>query len=309
MASQAEIRRLNEAFFDQIEGNIKEAEETATSYTRKELLENGIARRIIPLETTTNEDLVPAVDHEMPRIIIEMEGESPAAITMPFNANTRNVYIRANRYELRFVEIKTPKFVKNVHELRTWKQDIRTVISDKSIKHIETREDELLLKAANYAMVGPNLIPRTSGVIQHAVFNQTLSREGLLDATKLLPNTPSSLNTQTVLCNNLTIIDVAKFRRDEMGGDFSEEVLRKGVGVIRDMLGFDWVVTIKKGLVPNGTFYFWADPSFLGRFCSLQDATMYIKREGAKVEWYNSELIGMSIGNTNGVARADFAQS
>lgn len=311
MATQAEINRLNAQFFDKVmsgdPAQEKRAAETATSYTRTELLDKGIMRRAMPLEEATNADLVPAVDHEMPVIIVELEATAPAAMSMSYSANTRNVWINANKYEVRFVTISTPRFSKNVHELRTWKQDLRTVISDKSILHMESQEDAMFLNAVNRCMVGPNLIPQTSGVVQHTVVNSALSREGLLDATKLLPNTPSSLNTESILCNNISIIDVAKFRRDEMGGDFSEEVLRKGVGVIKDLLGFKWIVTIKKGLVPNQTYYFFADPAFMGRFFGLQDATMYIKREGSMISFSSEEIIGASIGNTNSVARCDFA--
>ena len=84
---------------------------------------------------------------------------------------------------------------------------------------------------------------------------------------------------------NITIKEVAKFTRNEMGGDLSEEVMRNG-WTLSECMGVKWVITIKKGIVPTNTMYHFADPKFIGKSYMLEDTTMYIRREAYFIEFF-----------------------
>ena len=65
-------------------------------------------------------------------------------------------------------------------------------------------------------------------------------------------------------------------------------------------------VTIKYDLVPNGRFYMFADPKFLGKFFVYTDTTMYVKREAFLLSYFAYETIGSTIANPFAIAAYDF---
>ena len=89
----------------------------------------------------------------------------------------------------------------------------------------------------------------------------------LNDAFKIMPRTPSHLEVQKCLINNVTIRELMKFGRDEMGGDYSQEVFKNGWSAT-EFMGAEWIVTIKRDLVPDDTLFMFADEKFIGK--SLQ---------------------------------------
>jgi hypothetical protein len=107
------------------------------------------------------------------------------------------------------------------------------------------------------------------------------------------------------LLNNITIKEVAKLNRNDMGGDLSEEIMRNG-WTYSEFMGVQWIITIKKGLVPTGTMYHFADPKFIGKSYLIEDTTMYIRREAYFIEFFAYETLGGTIGHTSGLARVDF---
>jgi hypothetical protein len=50
-----------------------------------------------------------------------------------------------------------------------------------------------------------------------------------------------------------------------------------------------------------------ADPKFLGKSFILEDTTLYVDRKAYMLEFFAYETLGGAIGNTNAVARVDFA--
>jgi hypothetical protein len=97
-----------------------------------------------------------------------------------------------------------------------------------------------------------------------------------------------------------------KWGRDEMGGDFSEDLIRKGWSD-QTFGGCELLITIKRGLVPDDSIYGFADPKFIGKSFELQPPTMYVKREAYLMEFFLWETLGGGIGHTAGLQRVDFA--
>ena len=199
----------------------------------------------------------------------------------------------------------TERFQKDVEQLRTYTMDIRQVLSDNAIKDMLAEEDGKFLRAVNTAIVGPGITVPTSGTVQYEVITGGITRDTLWDSLKVMPNTPSNLEVHCVLLNNITIKEVGKFSRNEMGGDLSQDIMKQGWSA-QEFMGVKWVITIKKGLVATNTFYHFADPKFIGKSYVLEDTTMYIRREAYMMEFFAYETLGGSIGHTSGLARVDF---
>lgn len=307
--SQEETKLLNETLFEKLSSNdpalVKQAQDAVNDFTRIKMREDGFFRRILPQVPITNDDLDRVVETDKPTKIVDLEPESPAAISVPFATLPSGFWIRSRRYRITFDRILTPKFIKDMDELRTWIMDIRQVLTDNAIKDMLTEEDTKWITAVNTALVGVGIPVATSGVVQYEAIAGGITRESLWDSFKILPSTPANLEVNTVLINHITIKDVCKFTRDEMGGDISQDIMRNGWSY-KEFMGVRWIITIKKTLVPTSTMFHFADPRFTGKHYGLVDATMYIKRESFMLEYYGYETIGASIGNTSAVSRSDF---
>lgn len=307
---ELDTKAINQAFFDRVNsgepGMVKDAQDTATEFTRRRMREDGFARKIIPPVTVTNEDLNRQVDTDKPTIVVDMEPNSPAAISVPFATLPMNRYIRGPRYRVMFDRVMTPRFTKDVDELRTWHMDIRQVLSDNAIKDMLAEEDGKFIRVANQCMGGAQgATVAETGTIQWQQITGGITRTTINDALKIMPSTPAHLETATALINNVTVKDLQKWGRDMVGGDLAEEIVRTGFGE-RTWLNVRFIVTIKRSLVPDSTMFMFSDPKYLGKFFLLEDTVLAIEKKFFFIEFFAYETIGGAIANVAGVARADF---
>jgi len=308
MSSPASVQVLNEELYSQLEtpGMEKNALDAVNEFTRVRVREDGFYRKILPAVQVANDELDRQVDTDKPVVVVDKEPGSPAAISIPFATLPISVYIRGPRYRVQFDRIITPRFVKDIEELRTWQMDIRQVLSDNAIKDMLAEEDSKFLTAVNTALIGPDVVVPTSGVIQWETIFGGITRDTVQEAFKIMPKTPSHLEVNTVLINNVTIREIMKWGRDEIGGDFSQDLLKNGWSEMEFMRA-KWIISIKRDLIPDDSMFFFGDPRFIGKSYLLEDTTMHVKREAFMIEFFCYETLGGSIGHTGGLARADFA--
>jgi hypothetical protein len=309
MSYDNDTKLMNETFLSYLEtpGMEKRALDAVVDYTRYRMREEGFYRRILPPIQVSNDDLDQQVDTDKPVKIIEREPDSPAAISIPFATLPMNLYVRGQKYRVTFDRIVTPRFTKDVDELRTYRMDIRQILSDNAIKDMLAEEDRKFIAACNAAMgSAANTTVSQSGLVQWETIYGGITRDTLQDAFKILPRTISRLEVGTCLINNLTIRELMKFGREEMGGDFSQDVFKNG-WTEQNFMNARWIISIKQDLVPTDSIFMFADPKFVGKSFILEDTTLYIDRKAYMLEFFAYETLGGAIGNTNAIARADFA--
>ena len=143
--SQEESKLLSQAIFEKLSSHDrsleKQAVDAVNDFTRTKMREDGFYRRIMPPIPISNDDLDRQVDTDKPVKIVDKEPDSPAAVSIPFATLPTNLYIKGDRYRVHFDRIVTPKFTKDVDELRTWYMDIGQVLSDNAIKDMLAEED------------------------------------------------------------------------------------------------------------------------------------------------------------------------
>jgi hypothetical protein len=165
--------------------------------------------------------------------------------------------------------------------------------------------------AACQAIVGPQggIVPET-GIVQNLkiIDPAGVTRNSLFEIKKILPRTFAHLDGVTILCNNITIHDVAKFPRDEVGGDLSQEMFVDGFQQ-KKLLGVNWVITNKTELVAESQFWIFASPEFLGKSFVLDDTTMYVDKRAYNLEFFAYCERGSSISNPASVALATISAS
>lgn len=308
MPTQADNALQNEAFYEALmtPGMDKVALDAVNDYTRLKMREDGIFRKILPPIQLANTDLDRQYDTSLPAKIVDMEVDSPAAISVPLAQFPTQVYIRGQRYRVLVSRILSPWFAADVDELRTHVMDIRQVLSDNSIKDMLAAEDAALFNATNTILVGANQTQPFSGIMQWQTMPGSISRNTLWDAKKIMPQTDGHLVPSKCVINNVSIMETCKIGRDEMGGDMSQELFKNGWTEARFM-DMDWIITIKRWLVPDNTIYLFADPKFMGKFYLLEDTTMFIERRAFFLSYFAYEALGSTIANPYSLVRVDFA--
>lgn len=302
----------NQVFLDHVtssdNGMQKRAADTVNDFTRVKMREEGFARRILPPIQISGDELDRQVDTDKPVKVVDKEPDSPAAMMIPYATTPMGRYIRGPRYRVMFARIASPKFNKDVSELRTYHMDIRQVISDNAIKDMLAEEDGKFIYATNALLVGSgSTVPETS-TIQWKEISGGITRANLAESLKIMPGTPSKLHAATCLTNHITILDILKWHHDEVGGELAQEMLLQGY-TERNLFGRRFIITNKTDLVPDNTVMQYAEPKNLGKFYMLEDATMFMKNEAYMIEFFCYEELGGAIGNVAGVARADFPAS
>lgn len=307
--TQEETRELNVAFFEQLRSGDRNQEKKAidavNDFTRTKMREQGFARRILPPIPVGPSDLTRRMETDKPVMIVDKEPDSPAAITVGFGTLPDGYWIKGDRYMVGFGRLFTPRFQKDTSELMTWVMDIRQVLSDNALKDLLAEEDSKFIGMMNTAMISQGTTVPTSGVAQWQRFPGGIARDSLFDSKKIIKNTPYNLVPHTALTNHVTIEDVCKFGRNEQGGDTAEEIMLNG-WTLQKYMGLNWVITIKKSLVPNSTIYQFADPAFMGKFYELVPTTMYIETKAFLLDFFCYEEIGMTLAHSASVSRVDY---
>jgi hypothetical protein len=311
----SDIRANNEAVINGLTSSdpflSKEASNGVNDYLRVRAREDGFARRIQPPIPVTPADLDRQVDTVKPVIVKDVEPDTPAAYSVPFGAVPMNHYIGAPRYRVMFDRIMSHRYTADVANLLTYDMDIRQIFNDLMLKDILGEEDRKYMAVVN-TIAGtlndatPGTNPRLADI--GAMGNVTvgpLTRTSLSEAMKGLPSTDYHLSPAVGLINNITIWDVVSLNREAVGGDLSEELFVNGFQE-REIMGLRWFITIKTDLVPTDVIYYFASPEFLGDFYTFEDVTVSTKHENFIFEMFAYEMIGATIKNSGGIARAQF---
>jgi len=301
----------NKAFFGLIDhGQVKEAQDMVTDFTRIRIRESSVFEKVMPGVKIADDELTPQLGTDKNVKLVEREPASPAAITIPLGTQPIQYYFRGDRYPVFFDRIVTPKFTKDISELRTYGMDIRQVISDNAILDMDFEFDRKMLAACQTIVGAEGSTVAETGVIQNRNIIDALgiTRNSLFDMRKILPETFAHLEGVTILVNNITIHDVAKFGRDEVGGDLSESMFVEGFQQKR-LLGMNWIVTNKTELVENNTFWIFASPEFIGKSFILEDVTLFLDKRAYNLEFFAYTERGATIGNPASIAKARISTS
>lgn len=228
-----DIKANNKLMLDQIfdanEGQVKEAATAGTNMIRRRIREEGFTRRIIPPQTVTNDDLDRVVTHDRPIIIEDMEPLSPGAKSIAFGDTADTATYYGNKFLVEFNSITTPEFTKDINELRTYRMDLRQVITDSSLKDIQTEEDGQFIAMVNTICGASNGVG-ASGVQQNFSVAGAITRENYVPLLRILEN--QNLNNGVFLMNRSTAKEFLKFDRSEIGGDLAEALFKEGLSAV-----------------------------------------------------------------------------
>lgn len=331
MEEDLNIEVLNQEILDHIteseDGHNKEASSAASNMIRRRIREDGFARNIMPSKTVSNDQLDRVPDHDRPVIIEDMEPGSKGAKSIPFGDSADTSFYYGNKFVCSFNVITTPEFTKDINELRTYRMDLRKVITDNALRDMQTEEDyqfintvdEIVKPGAGFGAAGvAGGLPAAGGYAtgassatsqnQYGVINAAgnhFSREEYVHVLNMLED--QSLNNGVILMNRKTAKSFLTFNRSEIGGDLSQTLFTDGLTGLQEakIFGVKHLFTIKRDIVPDNTIYVFAEPDYLGRFYTLQDPTMYVEKKKDILRFSARETLSVTFANLVGVGRID----
>jgi len=300
---------LNKALMEKIveasDGEVKSASAAGTNMIRRRIREEGFTRRIIPPQTVTNDDLDRVLDHDRPVIIEDMEPLSRGAKSIPFGDTADTQFYYGNKYACVFNPITTPEWTKDINELRTYRMDLRQVITDNSLKDMQTEEDGKFIAMCD-TIVGSTSGVGAAGVQQNFNISGGITRDTYVEALSKLED--QNLNNGIFLMNRRTAKEFLKFNRSEIGGDLAQDLFKQGLTALQEasIFGTKHIFTIKRDLVPDFVLYLFTEPGFLGKFYTLQEVTMYVEKKKDILRFSARETISVTVANVAGIAKITF---
>ena len=282
-----------------------------SNYIKRRLRENAASRKVVPHTEVDDSRLQYIPGQERPVVVEEMEPDSPGAVSLSFNDSPDTAFFRRDEFMVIFCKISTPWFTKNVDELRTTKSPLRQIITDNSLKDIQTHEDERFIQYVDKIVGAPTPGIGASGFTQNFTTESDITRESYIDGAKHLMKVGADgtgLPVGVFLTNRITGWELLKFSRNEAGGDLSEAMWKQGLKAIEggNVLGIPHLFTIKRNLVPDNVVYQFTEPDFLGRAYILQNVRMFVKKENDILRFYAQEKIGLTIANVAGAVVQQF---
>ena len=302
------------------DGMLEKQSAVATKIVRTRIREDGFQRQILPFVNVTNADLAYLPDSELPALIEELEPDSPAAKSIGYNDTPDTVFFRGEKFMVLINIITTEELTKNLNELRTYKNDIKQIITDNMLRDIQTEEDSKFIATVRRICGNANIeadggqgngtyVEYAAANVDHQYvrIDSPITRESYKVTRNFLED--RDLNIATALINRRTANQFLGWDRSEIGGDKAESMALKGLKALDsfEIMGINHIATIKRDLVANGEVYQFASPDFLGRAYKLEDIKITIKKDYDIIRMRAQEQVGLTIGNTRGVQRLIFA--
>lgn len=300
------VRENNKVLLDllQDKATCKQAADEVRDYLRIRNREDGMTGKILPRTNITSANLDRQVDTPDPVVVNDIEAESAGAQTIPFGVGPQTVMIDAQRYAVVFKRIESKRYQQDINRLLTWNMDIKEQLKDLLLKDIQYQEDAGFMGACKRIVGACNTVNELIDACQWTT-QGPLDRVSFAQARKGLEATNRNLNATVGLVNCLTVWDLPKLNRNEVGGDLAERMFTED-NVLTKVMGLRLVVTIKKELVQNNDLWQFADPQYLGDYLVLDDIILSTETINYWIEFFGYECIGMAIKNVAALCRTSF---
>ena len=314
---QISAQYLNSNFVRKIEeGRIKEAEAAGSTFLRKKMREDSVARKIITPVNLTEDELDRALDSDQPQKIVEKEPDSSATY-VPFKGSGELSWFHGPRYAVRFGKVESQKFTKSKFELMTYRNDIRKILSDNSVKDMAAEEDKKFMStvraAVNLNVAGQNIYD--AGGFTPSAFKSMMQRMIIakLPIGKMLM--PKHLFYEALGLPDTLIGDGALTRQYDNGIEGKDNLW--GIPTVTTIKAEDTSVNVAgadnydllgTGLTGENIMYrnevfLFAPENWLGNFFLLQDATLFIKQEADIIQFWSYSAPGIGIGQSKAIIR------
>jgi len=300
MAIRRSLR--NEEFLNWVStpGMIKHAQDRLGNIIRLMVREGSLTRNILVPEYVTYSDLDRQQDTDVPTIIVDVEPNSPAAISVGFDTASPMIWLAAKRVRATFNRFQTNEGIYDIELLGTWELDIQQVFADNMTRDILAREDGGFFNTVRDFVGAADTLNPLTGSVPHVTLYGGYTRETLQEALSIMPRSFYRLSPVTAVVNLITARRLMTLDRNEIGDDQAGRIFRDGFSEWK-MDDINWITTNKLHIVKNDEIFLFGDPRTIGKFFVLTDATTLLSTEGTRLRFYTWETISSVIANAAGL--------
>ena len=286
--AKGSVKAAKQLFMKLADGfNYGDIEAAANRLIRNIVAECSFFGHIIPIEDITTADLDRQVGTDALIKVVDR--------VLPSGHTARNRVL--------FDRVMTPRFVKDIDELRVSYDDPRVIFRmlGTGLAH---ELDARFITVVNRLLCSAGKIVPESGVIQWFVLYGGITRSSIMEAFRRFAHLWKLAAPDVVLINTNMLRDILLLSRR---GD-NEEIKP---GVYDDLVekGVRWVVTDKCDLVPDGAMYMFGPHKKLGRTFRLDRASLHFDRRAYDLQFFAHMLLGNVIFCSENIARVDFTCS
>lgn len=290
------VQAVNRGVLNGIEqGHVKEAAAQGTAFIRSRLREMSFTREILKPILITDTDLDQDEYTDLPRKLVEKEPDS-AATWVPFAGSPPRKWFSAKKYSIYFGKIESEEYIKTKWELMTYRNDIRKIISDNSVKDMSDQEDMRFYATIdeivnNNPSQGMNLVGG-------------LNMSNLAEMIKNMKSRKMPIGGW--LCTEELAADLLKLPATSVGDQVASRHYDEGIFKQKTLAGYPLITTIKNDIIPANEIWLLTTEEFMGKFYLLQDATLFIEQRKDVLMFSSYEALGIGIGNHKGFVRGRF---
>jgi hypothetical protein len=293
-SEQMSPEQINTAFIDKLDrGLIKEAEEAGSTYIRQRMYEEGLLRRMHAPKLISASELDPEENTDKPSILVEIEPDATKATFVPYKGTADHRYFDGKRYRLYFGKIESDRLTKSKFELMTSRMDIMTWLQKNQVYSTQFEEDGRFLQLCEKIITDSGTEQTTEAGAQDTFIDAfNIGLKGLVSY---------KLPCGCVMMNKNTYIDSSKLKVEDIGVSPQEKRFSNGVEGEETFRGMKVITTMDSALIPEDVLWFFAQPDYLFKHYTLQDATLYLKTEADMITFHTYSAPGVGIGNTRGI--------
>lgn len=273
------------------------------------LIENSFTGHILEPKPITaaqmlrpvNEASGPGGVQEIGFIMVEIEPNAPRGRSVPFTNGPNQQTFRGTQGRISIGRDETPELYKHVDELATYQYDVRALIVDNMLRHLDNRPDYRLIATID-AITGSD--PNANGSGGYRQYQEVLGqiRRETYRAV-LAPFVNAQLTHGISLISRATALDFLAWDRLEIGGDKAQDIMEEGLQAIDKLklFGIPHISSIKTDLIPQGFVYSFLPQNWLGRYFIYEDTKVFVRREKDMIFTSASRKYGLGILNEAGV--------
>ena len=295
------------------EGLQKQAMVGTNEYLKLEIRENGLRRKLMPLEQVSDDRLESAGDTDWPRVKIPVAPSSDGAVLVPFETNPKTGVLHTREVQVEFNRIMTPRYGIDKIRMKTWKIPVLDIFQDLMLKDIMDCEDAYFQGMERKVVGTENTVDPDLGVCRSITVGSLSgdnARQALITAGNAMPVLKTNLQTSTIVMHTLTFNQLGVLTRDIVGGDLAQQTFINGTGELKTLFGYKIVHTSKKEIIRPGEAFIYTDPEYYGCFLGLEDISMVTEeKDNIWLRFFQHEVVGGSILNRAGVARVRFGET
>lgn len=292
---------INEIFISKLDSpdGLQKVAADGSAYVRTKLREVSFARKIVPPQFVTKEDLQRSVQHDGMVKIVDIEPDSEA-VSINFRGSPNTRYLMGERYEIPFYTVSSKDFQKTEEELLAYDMPLYEIIEKNSVMDIQEIEDVNFISAVNTAITSSGKTTAgsydgTTGEIPKASLKTLFD---LLDGDRL--------NCDVILMDRKMYNRLFLYNATTVGNAVGSEVTVNGY-TYSTLFGRKLVVSNKSDYTDgtdflDNTIFAFTSPEFFANFYILNDTKFWIEKKKNIVTFAIYENIGFGIGNTKACA-------